>query len=77
MSELKISETVKDRVCFLISRHHTYKDIDSIDWQILVEADFIVNLYEDNESVDTINRVYENVFKTDSGKKLLSQVFGL
>ena len=28
------------RICYLISHHHTYKDIDTIDLQILIEADF-------------------------------------
>ena len=33
-----------DRVCYLVGHHHTYTDIDRADYQILVEADFLVNL---------------------------------
>ena len=39
-----------ERVQYLIGRHHTYNDIDGIDYQILVEADFLVNMYEDSLS---------------------------
>lgn len=36
-----------DRVCFLVGHHHTYKKIDGLDYQVLVEADFLVNVYDD------------------------------
>ena len=36
------------RISYLVGHHHTYTNIDGIDYQILVEADFLVNLYEDN-----------------------------
>ena len=39
------SDSLIDRVCFLVGHHHTYTEIDGIDFQILVEADFLVNLY--------------------------------
>ena len=32
------------RVEYLVGHHHTYKDIDGLDYQILVEADFLVNI---------------------------------
>lgn len=37
-----------DRVCWLVGHHHTYTDIRDLDYQILVEADCLVNLYEDD-----------------------------
>ena len=65
------------RVCFLIAHHHTYQGIDSADWQILVEADFLVNLYEDGASEQSIRNVYDRIFKTDSGRRLCRYMFGL
>ena len=38
-----------ERIKYLIAHHHTYSDIQGLDYQILVEADFLVNLYEDGE----------------------------
>ncbi len=69
------TEAVKERVCFLIAHHHTYKHIDSIDWQILVEADFLVNFYEDNEPRQAIERVIEKIFKTIAGKRIATEMF--
>lgn len=41
---LGYDEAVIDRVLFLIAHHHTYTGIEGEDYQILVEADFLVNL---------------------------------
>ena len=35
-----------ERVAYLVGHHHTYTDIDGIDYQILIEADYIVNASE-------------------------------
>ena len=66
-----------ERVCFLIAHHHTYKDVDGIDWQILLEADFLVNAYEDHIAIDGIKTFETNVFKTSTGKHLLEEMFGM
>ena len=38
------------RICFLIAHHHTYQSVDDIDYQILIEADFLVNMFEEKMS---------------------------
>lgn len=65
-----------ERVCFLIGHHHTFKGIDGMDWQILLEADFLVNSYEDNLSPSAIRTFEKNVFKTRTGKQLLDAMWG-
>ncbi len=63
------------RIAFLVGRHHTYTAIDGIDYQILVEADFLVNLYEDSLPPEAQRHAYETVFKTESGKKLCRELY--
>lgn len=70
-------EDVAERVMHLIARHHTYTDIDGKDLQILIEADFIVNLYEDSASENAVRNAYEKIFVTESGKKILKDSFGI
>lgn len=65
------------RVCYLIAHHHTYTNITEKDHQILVEADFLVNLDEDKASEETIRNVYRNIFRTETGKSILQNVFRL
>ena len=64
-----------DRVCFLVAHHHTYSDVDGLDWQILLEADFLVNADEGKASAEAIARMRETVFKTAAGIRLLDSMY--
>ncbi len=69
------TEAEIERVKYLVGHHHTYKSIDGIDYQILVEADFLVNLYEHKDSYDSVQNVKKNIFRTETGLKLLNVMF--
>ena len=66
-----------ERVCFLIAHHHTYENVQGIDWQILLEADFLVNAFEDHLHENAVKTFESNVFKTATGKHLLHNVCSL
>lgn len=72
-----VTEKEKDRVCYLIGHHHTYDNVDGIDYRILLEADFLVNVYEDNLSKDSICTFRQKVFRTQTGIRILDTMFGL
>ncbi len=60
----------------MIAHHHTYNKIDEIDYQILVEADFLVNMYEDNLSKrGSVKKAYDSIFKTEYGKKICKDMY--
>ena len=71
------SERQIERICWLVGHHHTYHVCEDLDYQILIEADFLVNLYEDNESPHAIRAVRKNIFRTGSGTKMLETIFGI
>nr|WP_312578040.1 HD domain-containing protein [Sedimentibacter sp.] len=75
LHNLEVKHEVVERVRYLVGHHHTYTDIEGIDYQILVEADFLVNLYENQSSKETIENTYDKIFKTKSGKEILSRMF--
>lgn len=75
LARLGWEETVIERVAWLVGHHHTYTGIDGADYQILVEADFLVNLFEENRPADTQREVYRRIFKTEGGKKLFRIMF--
>jgi hypothetical protein len=66
-----------ERICYLVGHHHTYTGIDGIDYQILVEADFLVNLYEEEEPSSAVEAAYRSIFKTESGKGICRSMFGV
>lgn len=77
MEEVGFSDDTIDRVCWLVAHHHTYDEIRSIDHQILVEADFLVNLYEDNIGEKGQRAALKNIFRTETGIELAYTMFGL
>lgn len=77
MKDCCIEPGVIDRVCYLIGSHHTYRKIDGIDFQILVEADFIVNIEEDAMRPDSIKSIKNKYFKTATGKRLIETMYGI
>ena len=64
-----------DRVAYLVGHHHTYTGIDGIDYQALVEADFLVNLFEGGAGPEAVRSAGEEVFRTATGKHLLNTMF--
>jgi len=75
LEELGIAVPAIDRVCFITGNHHSYTKIDGIDFQILVEADFLVNIFEDEMDEAATVSVYDRIFKTDAGKRLLRTMY--
>lgn len=75
LKRLGVEDDVIERVSYLVGHHHTYGNINGMDYQILVEADFIVNIYEDNESRDAVMNIKNKIFKTKTGKKYIDAMF--
>ena len=75
--ELGYDAELISRVSFLVGHHHTYTNVKGIDYQILLEADFLVNSYEGQKKSETIETFCRNVFRTPSGIRLLSLQSGL
>lgn len=74
---LGFPEGMVRRVCFLVGHHHTYHSIQGEDYRILVEADFLVNLYEDGAGREEAEAVLEQIFRTGTGTALCRAMFGL
>lgn len=77
LEKLGFETDVSNRVQYLIAHHHTYDNITDTDYQILVEADFLVNMMEDNLSKSAVQNAYNKIFKTSCGKKICKDMFGL
>lgn len=77
LQQLEFDDDISKRVQYLIAHHHTYDHVDGIDYQILIEADFLVNLYEDGVSKEAVKKAYNRIFKTDYGKTICREMFGI
>jgi hypothetical protein len=77
LNEVGFEKDETERICYLVGHHHTYNTIEGIDYQILVEADFLVNFYEDACDKKSISVTYHKLFKTETGKHLCRTMFAI
>lgn len=77
LKDTGMSAAQVDRVSFLVGHHHTLDNIEGIDYQILIEADYIVNAGESSYSAENIAYFDRKFFKTQAGHALLHSVFNI
>ena len=75
LAKLGFNIETSQRVQYLIAHHHTYDNINSIDWQILVEADFLVNMFEESLPKSSVQNAYEKYLKLPVEKKFAKKCF--
>lgn len=75
LEEFQLPQDDVERICYLVAHHHSYDQIQGMDYQILVEADFLVNFYEDNMELDTVQETIHRIFKTETGQALCRMIF--
>ena len=75
LSDCDLPHNMVDRIVYLVCHHHTLTNIDDIDYQILIEADYLVNADESAYSRDNIINMMNKVFKTKTGIKLLQSIY--
>lgn len=77
LSDCGMSTGQVNRVAYLVGHHHTFSGIDGIDYQILIEADYIANAAENGYSEENITNFINKIMKTESGKRIARAVFCL
>ena len=75
LKESGLSCKVIERISYLVGHHHTYTNIDGLDYQILLEADYIVNADESKYSKENIENTMKMIFKTKTGTRLLKSIY--
>lgn len=73
--EFDIKKDILERIIYIVSHHHTYTNVDGLDYQILLEADYLVNAHEQEKYYKSLDQFKKDVFKTDSGKYILTSMF--
>lgn len=73
---MTVTELIK-RVSYLVGHHHMLTQIEGMDYQILIEADYLVNADESHYHRENIRNMYEQIFRTKTGKELLRSIYGI
>lgn len=77
MEELGLDEAAIDHVCRIIANHHSARDIDTPEFRILWDADWLVNIPDEFPGAgdDKLEKLIGNIFKTATGKKKARDMF--
>ena len=63
-----------DRICFMIGHHHSYNYVDNLEFQILFEADALVNMIEDHYTEEQKQGLYDHLLKTETSRFIYHQL---
>jgi len=72
MERLGSPSEIIDRVVYIVGGHHTASKNDGLDFQIIWEADLMVNIEEDglNERPEKLPAIISKNFETSTGRQL-------
>ena len=70
-----LDDAMLERIVYLVCHHHTLQSIDGPDYQILIEADYLVNAEESGLSEANIRHMKDTVFQTATGTQLLESIY--
>ena len=63
LKKLGYEKEIVERVSWLVGHHHTYAHVEGVDYQILLEADYLVNSYENQKIPEEIETFCRHVFR--------------
>ncbi len=68
---------ITDHVCDIIADHHSAKFMDTTEFKVLWDADWLVNIpnWYKGAGKEKIKKVVEKVFKTDKGRAIARETF--
>ena len=75
LADSGLPQAAVDRIAWLVGHHHTLSPIGGVDHQILLEADYLVNADELRYSRENVENTLERVFRTDTGRRLLREMY--
>lgn len=77
MNRLGIKPEIIDEVCRIIASHHSPGEMDTVNFNIIWDADWLVNLRDDYDvdDKDKLKKVIARVFKTRTGRAMAERVY--
>ena len=77
LDKLGWREEVIEEVCQIIGNHHSPGKIDTLNFKILFDADWLVNLGDeyDIKDKDKLKKVISRIFLTPTGKKMAEEIY--
>lgn len=77
LEKLKIKQEIIKEICEIISSHHSKGEINTLNFKVIWDADWLVNLKDEYElkDIQKIKNIISKVFLTQTGKKIAERVY--
>ncbi len=77
LERLDIKEEDREKICDMIGHHHHPREEETLNFQILYEADWLVNMEEKGLSQDRkeVQAIIEKYFRTEAGRQLAEKLY--
>ncbi|OGF53448.1 MAG: hypothetical protein A2452_06460 [Candidatus Firestonebacteria bacterium RIFOXYC2_FULL_39_67] len=77
LEKLKIKPEIIKEVCEIIASHHSKGEINTLNFKVLWDADWLVNLRDEYDIKDTkrLKRIIDKVFLTEEGKRIAGLIY--
>ncbi len=72
LTKMGIDEDATDHVCRIVGSHHSGRDIDTLEFRIIWDSDWLVNIPEEHAAASRskLRQLVERVFRTQEGRRL-------
>ena len=76
LERLNVQKEIIEEICDITGHHHSPREEETLNFQILYEADWLVNIEEEGISKDRkgLEELIEKVFRTVTGKQLAEKL---
>jgi HD superfamily phosphohydrolase YqeK len=77
LTRLEIEKEIVEEICDIIGHHHHPREEETLHFQILYEADWLVNIEEEGIIADRekLEKLIPRVFKTVTGRRLAEELY--
>ncbi len=77
LKELEVDSKIIDEVCDIIASHHSPGEINTLNFKIIWDADWLVNLKDEYniKNKEKLEKVINKIFLTQTGKNLGKSVY--
>lgn len=77
LERLDVQKEIIEEICDIIGHHHSPRERETLHFQILYEADWLVNIEEEGISKDRerLEKVVGEVFRTVTGRQLAEKLY--
>ena len=72
-----LDESTVEHICKIIANHHSAKDIDTLEFRIIWDADWLVNIPVEFPEADKekLQKLIDKIFKTNKGRQIAVELF--